>query len=860
MPQPTTLEIEFGGRTLTMETGKLAGLAGGAVTVRYGDTLVLGTANRSEPRPGLDFFPLTVDFEERMYAAGKIPGGFIKREGRASEAATLAARLTDRPIRPLFPAGYKDDVQIVITVLSTDQENDPDVLGTIAGSAALTISEIPFQGPIAAVRVGRIDGEFVLNPTTTQLAESELDLVVSGTRDAIMMVEAGVKILPEDVMAEAILFGHRSLGPVIDLQDKLREAVGKPKRIPYLEPLTDSVLRFADQAKAGEFVIIDVETTGTDPKMADLVEVAAVRVKGGKITDRWSTLVNPGRPIVGNQMHGITDKDVKGAPSPAEAARKALDFAGDAPIVGHSVGFDIAFLEEALGDGTRIEQGRYLDTLVIAREGYPDLENYKLGTLAAFFGIDLTANHRALPDAEATANLLIWFGNDLPGRIETLKGAIADSIRATRKDKDEAATLLEAARRNARVSKSLFGLVHRKTVRQLVLADGLRMDGRATDEIRPISVEVGLLPRAHGSGLFTRGQTQALTVATLGASSDVQRIDTISPETEKRYLHHYNFPPYSTGENKPMRGPSRRDIGHGNLAARALLPVLPSHDEFPYVIRLVSEVVSGNGSTSMASTCGSTLALMDAGVPISAPVAGAAMGLVLDEATGNFVVLTDILGKEDSIGDMDFKVTGTADGITALQMDIKVKGIDERVIREGLKQALAARLFILDKMTAVLPAAREEMSDFAPRIITIKINPEKIREIIGKGGSMIRKIQEETSTEINVEDDGTVEIAAVSGENSRKAIQWIESLTREVEVGALYLGKVTRLMTFGAFVEILPGKEGLVRIGELADYHVPSVEDVVSVGDEVMVVVTEIDRQGRVNLSRKAAMQRHLAK
>jgi DNA polymerase III epsilon subunit family exonuclease len=861
VPQPTTLEIEFGGRTLTVETGKLAGLAGGAVTVRYGDTLVLGTANRSEPRPGLDFFPLTVDFEERMYAAGKIPGGFIKREGRMSEAATLAARLTDRPIRPLFPDGYKDDIQLVITVLSTDQENDADVLGTIAASAALTISEIPFLGPVGAVRVGRINGEFVLNPTYSELATSELDLVVSGTQDAIMMVEAGVKILPEDVMAEAILFGHRALAPLVELQRKLGELVGKPKRIPYLEPSTGSVLKFADLARdGGEFVVVDVETTGTDPKMADLVEVAAVRVKGGKITDRWSTFVNPGRPIVGNQMHGITDKDVKGAPTPAEAARKALDFVGDALVVGHSVGFDIAFLEQALGDGTRIEQGRYLDTLVIAREGYPDLENYKLGTLAAFFGIDLTASHRALPDAEATANLLIWFGNDLPGRIETLKGAIAESVRTTRRDTDEAAAQLEAARRAARVSKSLFNLVYRRTVRKLVLDEGLRMDGRATDEIRPISVEVGLLPRAHGSGLFTRGQTQALTIATLGASSDVQRIDTISPETEKRYLHHYNFPPYSTGENKPMRGPSRRDIGHGNLAGRALLPVLPSHDEFPYVIRLVSEVVAGNGSTSMASTCGSTLALMDAGVPISAPVAGAAMGLVLDEATGNFVVLTDILGKEDSIGDMDFKVTGTAEGITALQMDIKVKGIDERVIREGLKQALAARLFILDKMTAVLPAARAEMSDFAPRIITIKINPEKIREIIGKGGSMIRKIQEETSTEINVEDDGTVEIAAVSGENSRKAIQWIESLTREVEVGALYLGKVTRLMTFGAFVEILPGKEGLVRIGELADYHVPSVEDVVSVGDEVMVVVTEIDRQGRVNLSRKAAMQRHLAK
>jgi DNA polymerase III epsilon subunit family exonuclease len=861
VPQPTTLAIEFGGRTLTFETGKLAGLAGGAVTVRYGDTLVLGTANRSEPRPGLDFFPLTVDFEERMYAAGKIPGGFIKREGRASEAATLAARLTDRPIRPLFPEGYKDDVQIVITVLSTDQENDPDILGTIAASAALTISEIPFQGPIAAVRVGRIDGEFILNPTVTQLADSELDLVVSGTRDAIMMVEAGVRILPEDVMAEAIMFAHRSLGPIIDVQEQLREAVGKAKRVPYLEPLTDSVLTFVEQAKAGgEFVIIDVETTGTDPKMADLVEVAAVRVKGGKVTDRWSTFVNPGRPIVGNQMHGITDKDVKGAPSPAEAARKALDFAGDALIVGHSVGFDIAFLEEALGDGTRVPPGRYLDTLVIAREGYPDLENYKLGTLAAFFGVELTASHRALPDAEATANLLIWFANDLPGRVDALAEAIGTAIRAVKADKAESDRLLEVARRQARVSKSLFGLVHKKTVRKLVLAEGLRMDGRATDEIRPISVEVGLLPRAHGSGLFTRGQTQALTVATLGASSDVQRIDTISPETEKRYLHHYNFPPYSTGENKPMRGPSRRDIGHGNLAGRALLPVLPSQEEFPYVIRLVSEVVAGNGSTSMASTCGSTLALMDAGVPIKAPVAGAAMGLVLDGETGNFVVLTDILGKEDSIGDMDFKVTGTTEGITALQMDIKVKGIDERVIREGLSQALAARLFILDKMTQVLPAARETMSDFAPRIITIKINPEKIREIIGKGGSMIRKIQEETQTEINVEDDGTVEIAAVSGENSRKAIQWIESLTREVEVGALYLGKVTRLMNFGAFVEILPGKEGLVRIGELADYHVPSVEDVVSVGDEVMVVVTEIDRQGRVNLSRKAAMQRHLAK
>ena len=854
-------ELMLGGRMLSIETGKLAGQAGGAVQVRYGDTVVLATATANrQPRQDTDFFPLTVDFEERMYAAGKIPGGFIKRESRPSEAAILACRLTDRPIRPLFPEGYKDDVQCVITVLSTDQENDPDILGTIAASAALTISEIPFQGPIAAIRVGRVAGEFVINPTISELEESELDLVVSGTRDAIMMVEAGAKILPEDVMADAILFAHRALQPLIDLQLELQEAVGKAKRLPYLDPGTESVLDFAAMVKAGaEFVIIDVETTGTNAEMADLVEVAAVRVKAGKVTDRWSTFVNPGRPIFGNQMHGITDKDVKGAPSPAEAAKKALAFVGDATLVGHSVGFDIAFLEAALGDGTRIEKGRYLDTLTLARDGYPDLPSYTLGELSRFFGIQLQQAHRALPDAEATAELLVAIAAELPVRLAALADGIADSIRAQRTSKEEATAKLDAARRAARVSKGLFGLVHKKTARRLTITEGIRIDGRGVDEIRPITVEVGLVPRAHGSGLFTRGETQALTVATLGPSSDVQRIDTISPTLEKRYLHHYNMPPYSTGENKFMRGPGRREIGHGHLAERALIPVLPSKDDFPYVIRLVSECVTSNGSTSMASTCGSTLALMDAGVPITAPVAGAAMGLI-SEADGTFAVLTDILGKEDAFGDMDFKVTGTRDGITALQMDIKVKGINEAIIRAGLAKAYAARMTILDKMAEVLPSARETMSDFAPRITKIKINPEKIRDIIGKGGSMIRKIQEETGTEINVEDDGTVEIAAVQGENARKAILWIESLTREVEIGALYLGTVTRIMTFGAFVEILPGKEGLVRIGELADYHVPSVEDVVSVGDEVMVVVTEVDRQGRVNLSRKAAMQRHLAK
>jgi len=861
-----TVETELGGRQLTIETGKLALLAGGAVTVRFGDTVILGTANRSEPRPGLDFFPLTVDFEERMYAAGKIPGGFIKRESRPSEAAILAARLTDRPIRPLFPAGYKDDVQVVLTVLSTDQENDPDVIGTIAGSAALTISEIPFEGPIAAVRVGRINGELVVNPRISEMDSSEIDLVVAGTRDAIMMVEAGAKIVPEDVMAEAIMFGHRAIQPIIELQEQLRAQVGKPKRVPFLEPSVESVTDFVERVAAGqEFVVVDVETTGRDVKTAEILEIAAVRVRGQEIVDRWSTLVNPGRPIFGAQIHGISDADVQGQPSAREAAQRFLEFAGASTIVAHNVGFDLGFIEAALsdtatGEAFRFAQDRYLDTWVLARETYPDqADSFKLPDLARFLGVEVESSHRALPDAEATARVLLRLASDLPGRVERIREAIENAIRMAREDKQASERMLEQARLDGRVSKGLFGHLHKTAVRRLILDEGLRMDGRGLDEIRPISVEVGLLPRAHGSGLFTRGQTQALTVATLGASSDVQRIDTISPEESKRYLHHYNFPPYSVGENKMMRGPSRRDIGHGALAERALLPVLPSQEEFPYVIRLVSEVVTSNGSTSMASTCGSTLALMDAGVPIKAPVAGAAMGLVIG-SDGRYAVLTDIIGKEDAFGDMDFKVTGTSEGVTALQMDIKVRGIGEAIIRDGLAKARTARLFILDKMLEVLPSARTEMSEFAPRIITIKINPEKIREIIGKGGSMIRKIQEETGTEINVEDDGSVEIAAVSGENSRKAIQWIESLTRDVEIGALYLGKVTRIMGFGAFVEILPGKEGLVRIGELADYHVPTVEDVVSVGDEIMVVVTEIDRQGRVNLSRKAAMQRHLAK
>jgi DNA polymerase III epsilon subunit family exonuclease len=717
------------------------------------------------------------------------------------------------------------------------------------------------MGPVAAVRVGRINGEFVLNPTFDQLKDSEIDLVVSGTREAIMMVEAGAKIVPEAVMAEAIMFGHRSLAPILDLQDQLREKVGKAKRVPYIEPSAESLLDFVDAVQNNHpFVVFDVETTSRDAKQGSIVEIGAVKVNNGHIEDRWSTLVNPGSPIVGRQLHGITSADVKDAPAPQQAAQQFMDWAGDAMLVGHNVGFDIAFLEAALGGGKHIEQGHYLDTLVIAREAYPDTD-LKLGDLARFFELEVEPNHRALPDAEATAQLLIKLGSELPGRISQFKDSVANAIRAQRSGStfDDTTKAIDEARRTAHISKSLSGLLHKKVARQLVLNEGIRMDGRDLGTIRPISVEVGLLPRAHGSGLFTRGQTQALSVATLGPSSDVQRIDTIGPSESKRYLHHYNMPPYSTGENKPMRGPGRREIGHGALAERALLPVLPSQEEFPYVIRVVSECVTSNGSTSMASTCGSTLALMDAGVPIKAPVAGAAMGLVTGE-DGKFAVLTDILGKEDAFGDMDFKVTGTREGVTALQMDIKVTGISEAIIRDGLEKARIARLAILDKMLEVMPETRTEMSAFAPRIITIKINPEKIRDIIGKGGATIRKIQEDTGTEINVEDDGTVEIAAIDGEKAQAAINMIEGITREVEVGGLYLGKVTRIMGFGAFVEILPGKEGLVRIGELADYHVPTVEDVVSIGDEIMVVVTEIDRQGRVNLSRKAAMQRHLAK
>ena len=860
------VEAEIGHQTFSLEAGKLAEQADGAVLVRYGDTVLLATAVASkEPREGTDFFPLTIDYEERMYAAGKIPGGFIKRESRPSEAAILAMRLTDRPIRPLFPKGYRNDVQVVLTVLSVDQENDPDILAVNGASAALSVSGIPFQGPAGAVRVGRIDGQFVTNPTYSQLEESDLDLVVAGTRDAVMMVEAGAKILPEATMADAIEYGQRELQKSIELQDKLVATAGTPKKMPFLGPKADSVVKLGKALGSGEpeFVVFDVETTAMKPENGYIVDLAALRVRGGQVVDRFESLVNPGRSIVGHQVHGISDQDVANAPTAAELLPKFVEWIGDAAVVAHNVTFDLPFILRHLPNDVRWEPTAIYDTLELAYQLYPDAGSYKLADLVRFvFGRDHEAAHRAMPDAQATADLFINLTDGLAQRLDAVRGDITDEIRRAREgyNRSEQNQRIEDIRRRHGIGSGLMDVLLKATVRETVLSEGIRIDGRDTSTIRPISVEVGILPRTHGSGLFTRGQTQVLSIATLGPSSDVQRLDTISPETEKRYIHHYNMPPYSTGEAKFMRGPGRREIGHGALAERALIPVLPSEAEFPYVIRVVSEAVSSNGSTSMASTCGSTLALMDAGVPISAPVGGVAMGLITDAATGRYAVLTDITGKEDAFGDMDFKVTGTSEGVTALQMDIKTAGITPEILRDALEQARKGRLFILDKMTATISASRSELSQYAPRIITMKIPVDKIRDVIGAGGKVIRQITAETGTQINVEDDGTIQIASTSGEASDKAVRWIEGLTRDVEVGKEYLGKVTRIMNFGAFVEILPGKEGLVHISQLADYRVPRVEDVVSIGDELMVVVTEIDRMGRVNLSRRAAMERHMAK
>jgi polyribonucleotide nucleotidyltransferase len=692
MNTESTYTATLGSSTITVETGKLAGLAGGAVTVRCGDTMILATATSSSTiREGMDFFPLTVDYEERLYAAGKIPGGFFKREGRPSEAAILLCRLADRSIRPLFPKGMRNEVQIVVTALSADQEHYLDILSIIGASAALTISDIPFGGPLGAVRVGYADGQLLINPTATEMENSVLDLRLAGTADAVVMVEAGADEVPEDVMLEALEAGREAYLSVIHMQEQMRQAVGKPKsEFPLFQP--------------SEQVVQAVE--------------------------RW----------LGDRV------------------KKALEETED-----------------------KQARGEVLDAL----------------------------------------------------RAEVVKGLGEEHAEVD---------ILEAFDRHLK-----------KVVRSVILDRGYRPDGRDQKTIRPISVEVGLLPRTHGSGLFTRGETQVLTIATLGTASDEQIIDGLGTEEKKRYMHHYNFPPYSTGEARRMRGPGRREIGHGALAERALLPMIPNEEEFPYTLRLVSEVLSSNGSTSMASVCASTLSLMDAGVPIKAPVAGIAMGLVKEGE--RFAVLTDIQGMEDHLGDMDFKVAGTASGITALQMDIKTKGIDTGILQLALSQAREARLFVLDKMLGVIKEARPELSPYAPRITLIKIDPEKIGAVIGPGGKTIRGIIAETGTKIDVEEDGTVYVASTDQEGSKKAVQMIRRWTEEPEVGKIYTGKVVRTTDFGAFVEILPGQDGLVHISQLADYHVGSVEDVVKVGDEIMVMVIDIDREGKIKLSRQAVLE-----
>lgn len=701
-------EINIGGRNMTLEAGRVAKQAGGAVLVRYGDTMVLVTATMAQHiREGIDFFPLTVDYEERLYAVGKIPGGFIKRESRPSEKAVLSGRLIDRPIRPLFPKGFRNEVQVVATIMSVDQDHAPEIAAMVGASAALHLSEIPFGGPIGGVIVGRVDGQFIINPTQEQTEKSDLHLVVAGTGDAVMMVEAKAWEITESVALEAISQGHQQIKEIVAFIEKFREealAMGLAKEKINLE------IARADQ---------EIESAVSGPALEKL----------------------------------------------AEAVKRCIE--------------------------TKMPKKQ--------RESYLD---------------------------EVKEEIILGFVETYPERERDIVNVV------------------EAA--------------EKKVVRGFITRDKIRIDGRALDEVRPITAEVGILPRTHGSGLFTRGQTQVLSVVTLGAVSEEQRLDGLGTEETKRYMHHYNFPPYSTGETKPMRSPGRREIGHGALAERALEVVIPREDVFPYAIRVVSEVLESNGSTSMGSVCGSCLALMDAGVPIKAPVAGAAMGLIKEG--DDIAILTDIQGVEDHLGDMDFKVAGTREGITALQMDIKIAGVTPEVLERALAQAREARLHIMGKMLEVIDEPRQELSPYAPRIIHTTIDPEKIRDVIGPGGKIIKKIVEETGVDIDIEDDGRVFIAAIDPEAGKKALKIIETLTKEVETGEIYHGKVTRVTDFGCFVEVIPGvlgipgKEGLVHISQLAHHRVAKTEDIVSEGDPILVKAIGYDHQGRLKLSRKEAV------
>jgi polyribonucleotide nucleotidyltransferase len=698
-----TVSLEIGGRTLVFETGELAKQANGSVVVRYGDAnVVLAAVTASEkPREGIDFFPLTCDYEEKMYAAGKIPGGYIKREGRPTEHGVLSARQIDRPIRPLFPDGFRNDIQIICTVLSIDPELDADVLATCAAGAALAVSDIPFENNVASVRVGRDEaGNYVCNPTLPQYESGAMDIVVAGTADAVMMVEGGGREMSEEEFLGAVAFAHEEIKKIVAAIDRLAKSAGKPKRVfPLLKVNAD--------------LAAWIEKTFH----SDVAKAMRIIEKGAR--------------------------------------------------------------NEAFAKLTRAE------ALVRLGDSNPDLR------------------------------------------------------------------LLLEDPKNSEFEKTIKAM-EEEELRVMVVDEKIRPDGRKSDEIRPVWCKVHYVPRVHGSGVFTRGQTQIFTAATLGSISDEQRLDGITAIPNKRYMHYYNFPPFSVGETRPMRAPGRREIGHGHLAERALIPVLPAEDEFPYTLRLISETLESNGSSSMGSVCASTLALMDAGVPIKKHVAGVAMGLILHGK--KHAILTDIQGLEDALGEMDFKVAGTVDGITAIQMDIKVAGITIEIMREALAQARQGRLFIIERLKETIPEARAELSRYAPRMIIVQINPEKIKDVIGPGGKIINKIIADTGVKIDIEDDGRVFITSPDGEGAEKAKKMVEDLTREVEVGQTYMGTVTRLMNFGAFVAILPGKEGLVHISQLAPTRVEKVEDAVKIGDHIMVKVVEIDSQGRINLSRKAVL------
>ncbi len=689
-----TFKTALGGKLLELEIGKVCEMANGQVMVKYGDTVVNVTAVMSkEPRPDIDFFPLSCDYEEKMYAAGKIPGGFIKREGRPSEKAILNSRLMDRPLRPLFPKGFYNDVQVIATVMCIDNDAPSEIAAMIGSSVALAISDIPWDGPTGSVLIGRVDGQFIVNPSLEQREASDMHLVVSGTKEAIMMVEAGANEVPEEDILDAIMFAHEEIKKLVSFIEDIVAEIGKPK-------------------KEIEFYKVPEEI---DAAVRDYAE--------GKMRTAIQTY---------DKMERLDNMDAVEA-----------------------------------------------ETKEHFEEIYPE------------------------------------------------NGKDVDSV--------------------------LYNIT-KEQVRSMILDEGIRPDNRKLDEIRPIWVDTSILPRTHGSGLFKRGQTQVMSIATLGAMGDAQTIDGITEQTEKRYMHHYNFPPYSVGEARPLRSPGRREIGHGALAERALLPVLPSVEDFPYAIRVVSEVLSSNGSTSQASVCGSCLALMDAGVPISAPVAGIAMGLierVEEDGTSKMAILSDIQGMEDFLGDMDFKVAGTAKGVTAIQMDIKVHGLSKKVLQDALAQAYEGRMHIMKEMLDELPEPRKELSPYAPRIISMQIDPEKIRTVIGPGGKTINKIIADTGVKIDIDDDGLVYIAAPDMDSAHAALHEIELLTKDVEVGEIYEGTVTRLMNFGAFIEILPGKEGLLHISKMAKHRVEKVEDEMNVGDKVRVKVTEIDSQNRINLSRK---------